>query len=218
MLKKKSFKLILPFVAVTTILPFFLIPSSAETTETSTSSTIISNTDILNYIDQYSLVVSDIKRELRINNYPVIVDYLISSDQKIELLIKTNEKVTKKTKGEISQITENTIKENKFDPLSFSITITNYDQPTQNTNTSTIRLSYNDLIGYIGEELFSKYDTALSLHYEFSSEKIKIVLNLPMNSQINNIEIKGVILDIIKQHNFNPDIFQIDITNNIKVD
>lgn len=221
MLKKKLFKIILPFAAVATILPFFLIHSLAETTETGesiTSSPIKSNKEILNYIEEYNLVVSNIKHKLRTNNYPAIVDYSISSDQKIELLITIKGKSTKKTINEITQVIENTIKENNFDSSSFSISITNYNQPNRNTNNSAIRLSYNDLIGYIGENLFAKYDIALSLDYEFSSEKVNIVLNLPINSQINNTEIQVEILDIIKQHNFNPDIFQIVITNNIKGD
>lgn len=218
MLKKKTFKFILPFVAATIILSPFLIHSSAKTTETPTASTITSTTDLLSYVDKYNSVVTHITHELRNNDYPVVVDYSLLSNQKIELLIKTGEKMTKKSVEEILQLTENTLRKNKFDPTVFSITITNYYEPTQNTNTSSIRLSYNDLIGYIGEELFAKYDAAFSLQYEFSPEKTKITLNLPVNYHIDHEEIQEVMLDVIKQYYFNPDIFQIEITNNIKVD
>ncbi|KGR81689.1 hypothetical protein [Lysinibacillus odysseyi] len=217
MLKKTSFKLILPFLAATIILSPLLIHSSAETIETSLSSTIKSNTELQYYIDKYKPLVMNITDELRNNGYSVVVDYSLSSDEKIELLIKTSEKNTKKTLEAISQIIENTINENKFTPSSFSMTITNYYEPAENTNTSSIRLSYNDLIGYIGEELFAKYDVALSLHYEVSSKKTKLALSLPVNFYINNEEIQDVMLDLIKQHKFSPHIFQIEITHNINI-
>jgi len=218
MFKKKPFKLLLPFVTLTIMLSFFLIHSSAETTENLKSSTIKSNTDLMNYINKYNSLILDIKQELINNDYPVVIDYSISSDQKIELLIKTNEENTKKTKEQIAQLTTEIIKGNKFNPSLFKINITNYYEPTQNTNSSSTRLSYNDLIGYIGEELFAKYDIPFSLQYNFSPEKIKIALNLPTNSEIGDIEIQNTILEVIKQQGLNPDIFQIDITKNIKTD
>lgn len=213
---KKLSLLIIPTVSITLTLLFFLIYPSAETIKTHKLSTTKTNTELINYIDQYNSLIFNVNHQLRINNYPVVVDYSISSDEKIELSIKINQENTKKTIENIEKITIDTIKQNKFDPALFNIDITKYNEPFFEKNTTSTRLSYNDLTGYIGEKLFVKYNLPLSLHHEVLPENVKITLNLPTDYQTYNIKIKNTILDIIEQHNFDPNLFQIDITNNIK--
>lgn len=214
---KKFFQWMIPSIGITLTLLFFFIHPSAETTKSIVPSTTKSNTELITYIDKYNLLVFNIKHQLRINGYPVVVDYAISSDEKIELLIKINQENTKQTTEKIIQKVGDTIRQNNFDLASFHINVTNYDEPSP-TNITSTRLSYNDLIGYIGEKLFAKYNIAFSLQHEVLPKNINITLNLPTNYQTHNVEIRNSILGTIKQHNFNPILFQINLTNSIKTD
>lgn len=216
MSSKRFLTRIIPSGGIILALFFFFIYASAETVNTSKPSVARSNTELINYIDKYNLLIFNINHQLRTNSYKTIVDYSISSDEKIELQIKVNQEVIKKTKEKITQIVIDTIKKNEFDPASFHINVTGYDQPFQKTDTTSTRLSYNDLIGYIGEKLFVKYNIAFSLQHKFLPENINITLDLPTNYRTHNVEIQNTIFDIIKQHNFDSSLFQIDITNNIK--
>lgn len=215
MSSKRLFLLVIPSGALILALFFVFTNSSAETTNSFNSSPIKSNSELINTIKQYDLLIFNINHQLRINNYPTILDYSISSDNKIELLITINQEVTKVTTEKITQIVVDTIKQNEFEPDLFRITLLRYNELTEKTNISSTRLSYNDLIGYIGEKLFVKYNISFSLKHEILPEHINITLNLPTNYQTNYTEIRNIILDTIKQHNFDPGLFQIDITNSI---
>ena len=157
---KKLSLLVIFTISITITLLFFLSHSSAETPKNHKLSTTKTNTELINYINQYNSLIFNLNHQLRINNYPGVIDYSISSDDKIELLIKVNQDITEITKKDIKKITIDTIKQNKFDPVLFHIDITEYnDEPFFQENTASIRLSYNDLIGYIGEGTFENVST-----------------------------------------------------------
>ncbi len=134
MFSKRLFTLVIPSGGIILALFFFFTNSSAETSNTLNSSPIKSNTELINYIDKYNLLISNINHQLRINDYPTILDYSISSDKKIELLININQEITQETTKKITQIVIDTIKQNKFEPNLFRINITKYDELTKKTN------------------------------------------------------------------------------------
>lgn len=216
---KRKLSFISLFIGMAVVLLFFFITPSAEVMEEPEPSIInLTDKNLTDYIERYNFLILDIKKELHKNEFPVVLDYSISSNGKIDLIIKTNQENNKKTVGKITEIVSEIIKQNNFDLNSFQIDIDNYYEPQKDMNKTSVRLSYNDLIGYIGESLFSKYNIAFSLEYEVSLEIVKLKLNLPTNQTDKNVEIEQIVFDTIRQYNFDSNLFQVDISNNLKID
>ena len=175
------------------------------------------STDLTIYIQQYDELINEIKQELRKAGIGFVLDYAILPDENIEILIKLpSEKIKRSTKKEIKQIVNGVIKENNSDPDLFQLQISSYYKtPKENTRFS-VRLSYNDLMGYLMQELEKQNYSTFSLEYKVASEKVELTINLPIeNDTAVNPKVEELATDIIKQHHYDKDDFQINVVNEI---
>lgn len=176
----------------------------------------ISN-DVTVYIREYDGLINEIKQELRKADINFVLDYAILPDENIEILIKLpSEKIKRSTKKEIKQIVNGVITENHSDPDLFQLEISSYYKtPKENTRFS-VRLSYNDLMGYLMHELEKQNYSTFSLEYKVASKKVALTINLPIeNDTTVNPKVAELATDIIKQHHYNKDDFQINVVNEI---
>ena len=175
------------------------------------------STNLTVYIQQYDDLINEIKQELRKADIGFVLDYAILPDENIEILIKLpSEKIKRSTKKEITQIVTGVITENNSDPDLFQLQISSYYKtPKENTRFS-VRLSYNDLMGYLMQELEKQNYSTFSLEYKVASEKVELTINLPIeNDTAVNPKVEKLATDIIKQHHYDKDDFQINVVNEI---
>ena len=175
------------------------------------------STDLTVYIQQYDDLINEIKQELRKAGIGFVLDYAILPDENIEILIKLpSEKIKRSTKKEIKQIVNGVITENHSDPDLFQLQISSYYKtPKENTRFS-VRLSYNDLMGYLMQELEKQNYSTFSLEYKVASKKVELTINLPIeNDTAVNPKVEELATDIIKQHHYDKDDFQINVVNEI---
>ena len=175
------------------------------------------STDVTLYIQQYDKLIDEINQEIRKIGIGFVLDYAILPDENIEILIKLpSEKIKRSTKKEITQIVTRVLKESNSDPDLFRIHISSYYKTTKEHTSSSVRLSYNDLMGYIMQELEKQNYSTFSLEYKVASEKVELIINLPVDNDVAaNSKAEQIATDIIKLHHFDKDDFQINITNGI---
>ena len=136
------------------LLLIFSFSAVLLTTNKSAKEVDTRSTDLTVYIQQYDDLINEIKKELRKADIGFVLDYAILPDENIEILIKLpSEKIKRSTKNEIKQLVTGVLKENNSDPDLFQLHISSYQKtPKENTRFS-VRLSYNDLMGYLMQEL-----------------------------------------------------------------
>ena len=180
-----------------------------------------SNNELISYIQKYNNLVEYIRINLQEKGYGFVLDYAILPDENIELIIKLpDKKIKNHTKKDIRKIAVDVIIKNNFDPESFQIrTESYYASSIKEVKNSSIRLSYNDLLGYILNDLEQSDYGTFSLQHEFSPENIRIIINVPTETNINKKQdIEKIALNIIKKNNFDPNIFQIDVISSIIIE
>ncbi|MCM3638712.1 hypothetical protein M3152_13480 [Sporosarcina luteola] len=205
------------------LLCFFLIFSfsavviinSKSAKEVDTTSEI--STDLTVYIQQYEELIYEIKQELRKADIGFVLDYAILPGENIKILIKLPyEKIKRSTKKELTKIVNGVLEENNYEPERFHLQISSYHkEPKENTRFS-VRLSYNDLMGYIMQELEVKNYTTFSLEYKMASEKVELIINLPVDYDPSiNSKVEKIVTDIIEKNHHAKDDFQINVVNTI---
>lgn len=196
----------------------FANPFNKLAKETEYSTKEITNNELIVYTKEYERLVSDLRYRLHKKNYGFILDYAISSDEKVDLLIKLPDKEIKKsTKKEIQQLITKIIEQNDFDPNLFQIRIESYYEITKEGNRSSVRLSYNDVMGHILENMLKEDYNTFSIEHKISPENINVTINLPIgeSDESTKKELEQIAVDVIKQNNFDPNLFQITVTNHI---
>ena len=175
------------------------------------------STDLTVYIQQYDELINEIKQELRKAGIGFVLDYAILPDENIEILIKLpSEKIKRSTKKEITQIVTGVITENDSDPDLFQLQISSYYKTSKENTRFSVRLSYNDLMGYLMQELEKQNYSTFSLEYKVASKKVELTINLPIeNDTAVNPNVEKLATDIITQHHYNKDDFQINVVNEI---
>ena len=213
MMKKKVVKGLLILTALTGGAYIYFSDAPVEHAEKVTHTLQeVSNKDLLGVIQKYENVINEIRNKLR-GNYGVIIDAGILPNEKIELIIKIPKEVEKTTRQKIEKLTTDVLKQNKFDPNAFQISVVNYYESTEN---SSVRLSYYDVIGYMMEEMNEKGYGAFSIEHKVTPENINIMINMTEEkTNQDKEEVQEIARNIIKQNGFNLHLFQIDVTNNI---
>lgn len=180
----------------------------------------INNNDLISNIQKYDNLIGDIRINLQEKGYGFVLDYAILPDENIELIIKLpNERIEISAKKDIHKIAIGVIKENNFDPKLFQIRTENYYGSTKDISKSSIRLSYNDLLGHILKGLEEGDGGTFSLYHEISTEDIRIVISVPIETNKSKKEnIEQIALNIIKQNSLDPNLFQIDVINSIIIE
>jgi len=196
----------------------FANPFNKLAKETEYSTKDITNNELIVYTKEYERLVSDLRYKLHKKNYGFILDYAISPDEKVDLLIKLPDKEIKKsTKKEIQQLITKIIEQNDFDPNLFQISIESYYEIAKEGNRSSVRLSYNDVMGHILENMLKEDYNTFSIEHKIFPENINVTINLPIgeSDESTKKELEQIAVDVIKQNNFDPNLFQITVTNHI---
>ncbi|WP_042473050.1 hypothetical protein [Bacillus ndiopicus] len=206
-MSKKKLILLLGIIGIFFVLlanPFLNFAKEPETTP-------YTYNELLPYIEKYKSLIFYINKDLRDQGYPSIVDYALLSDEKIEILIKLKENNERVASKNIQQIVKSVIEKQNFNPAIFQINISNMNKPTvKNEN----RLSYYDLMGYILLDMMEKNFEAFSLDYAILPENTEIIVKLADTIDENSRkEIQQIVSNILKQNNFDSNMFQINITN-----
>lgn len=177
-------------------------------------------TDLTNYVEEYDSLIDEITNVLRTNNVELFLDYAILPDEKVEILIKVpSNDMAETTKDEIEQVVIRTLKENNSNPDLFLVHISSFYEKSTEVERLSTRLSYNDLIGYIKQELESKNHSTSSLDYKISSKKVELIIDLPVNSSAAvKKEAEQIARTIIEQNHYNIDDFEITIISMIQTD
>ena len=157
-----------------------------------------------------------IRNNLNSENYGLVLDHAVLPNGNIEVIVKLgSNKIDKKTKEDIQQIATNVIKQNDFDSDIFQFNITSFYNSEKEGNHISQRLSYNDLMGDIMLSLNELgYDVAIQ--GEVSSDNnviIKLVLPHDKFDEKTKKEVQNFAIDVIKKNNFEPEIFQFNITS-----
>ena len=165
-------------------------------------------------------LMGQIRKSLRDGNYGFILDHAVLPNENIEVIVKLGSlKVDEKTKKEVKQIATDVIKENDFDSEIFQFNITSFYSSEKEGNHFSQRLSYNDLMGDIMLSLNELgYDVAVQ--GEISSDKnVVITLVLPHDKfdEGSKKEVQQFATDVIEKYNFEPEIFQFNLTSYNKV-
>lgn len=173
--------------------------------------------DIALYIRQYEELMNEIEQELRKADIGFVLDYAILPDENIEILIKLpSEKIKRSTKKEITQIVTGVLEGNNMERTDFLLDISSYHKPPKENKQSSVRLSYNDLMGYIMQELEHQDYSTFGLEYKMASEKVELIVNLPVdNDPAFNSKVEQIATDIIEQHHYDKNDFQINVVNTI---
>lgn len=155
-----------------------------------------------------------IRNELADYGYPLSVDFALSDDAKIEILIKRYE-INKKLKPseiqEVEQLVNQFIEKQNFDSSMFQISVSNSTQPILKT---TNRLSYNDLIEYIVNALTDQDIGGYHINYKILPEASKIIMQFPNPlDKEQKEEIQQIANKVLEKNNFDPGSVQIKITN-----
>lgn len=209
------FNLLLLFLLLVFSFSAVVFNKSKSATEVNAVSEL--STDLTTYMEQYEELINEIKQELRKADIGFVLDYAILPNENIEILIKLpTEKIKRSAKKEITQLVNGVIKENNAVTDRFRLQISSYHKiPKRNTHFSA-RLSYNDLMGYIMQELENRDYSTFSLEYKVAPEKVELNISLPVDYDTNgNSRVEQIATDIIEQHHYDKDDFQINITNEI---
>lgn len=174
-----------------------------------------SNNELLGYIQQYQFLISEISHALRKENYSFQLDYGVLPNDKIELLVSLPDKADTSTKQKIEELMLNVLKENNLNPVFFQLTLKNLYEPAEPSST---RLSYNDVLANLFEEMIDQNYGIFSIDHSIISEEIQIRINLTQekNNRIQK-QVYQLAEDMIKKHHYDVEQFSIDVQNNIKI-
>lgn len=167
------------------------------------------------------ILMGQISQSLHDGNYGIVLDHAVLPNENIEIIVKLgSEKVDKKTKKEILKIANDVIPQKGFDSDLFQFNVTSFYNSEKEGNHFSQRLSYNDLMGEIMQSLNEKgFDVAVQ--GEVSSDKhVEISLVLPNDTfdEKTKKEVQQVATGIIKNNNFETEIFQFNITSYLNTD
>lgn len=216
MFKKKFSKIVLSLSIIVCGAFVYFSNASVQYAENSNESTQeMSNNELLNLIDQYNSLIVNISEKLRSEKYGFLLDYGVLPNGKIEIIVNLPDNVLKGTKGKIESLIVEVVKENKLNPDSFEINIRNHFKQYK---TQSVGLSYNNLMGYILEQMTEKKYGSFSVSHNISSESINIEINLTEDkNDSTQKEVKDLVEKIITENDLNPKNFNVVITNNIVV-
>lgn len=210
-------KIKLPLLCLLLILSYsaVVLIEGKSAKETNTVSEL--SPDVTTYIKQYEGLINEIRQELRKADIGFVLDYAILPDESIEILIKLpNEKIKRSAKKEITQIVNGVLEENNIEGEHFLLNISSYYKPTKENTRFAVRLSYNDLMGYIMQELEHQDYSTFGLEYKMASEKVELIVNLPVdNDPVFNSKVEQIATDIIEQNHYDKNDFQIKVLNTI---
>lgn len=169
------------------------------------------------YIQQYEELMNEIKKELRKADIGFVLDYAILPDENIEILIKLpSEKVKRSAKKEITQIVTGVLEENNMETDHFNLQISSFHKPSKKNTRVAVRLSYNDLMAHIMQELEHQDYSTFGLEYKIASEKVELIINLPVDyDQASHPQVERIATDIIEQNHHAKEDFQISVVNTI---
>lgn len=211
MLKQVIWKSIIPLGILGSILIILINPLNNLAKELeSTKATTYTNNELIKYSEKYRNLIFNINNELRIKGYPSIVDYALSTDENIELLIKIPEVINAPKTKEIQQIVNNVLQQSKSNSNLFQVNLSSYyEPPIKNKN----RLSYYDLMSYILEDMVRKGYKTFSLDYSILPDTIEITVKIDSISENSKNEIQQIVDDVLKQNKFESDMFQLNLSN-----
>ena len=174
-------------------------------------------TDLTIYVQKYSDLIQEITQNLRINKIRFVLDYALLPDKTIEIIIKLPSKdIENKTKVEIEKLVTEVLRESKFNPDLFHMNISSYYETSPEDGRSSIRLSYNDLMGNLMQELEKRNHLTFGLEYTVSSRNVELIINLPVQSTENTKqEVEQIVKGIIEQNKYDINDFQITILSSI---
>ena len=175
------------------------------------------STDVTIYIQQYDELINEVKQALRKADIGFVLDYAILPNENIEILIKLpNEKIKRSTKKEITKIVNGVLMENNFNPDLFQVSISSYHKTPKENKRYSVRLSYNDLMGYLMQALEKQNYSTFSLEYKMAAEKVELIINLPVDNDVAaNPKVEQIATDIIELYHFDKDDFHINVVNEI---
>lgn len=193
---------------------FFLAKAPIQYAEKSTVSLAQpSNNELLSYIQHYQFLISDIVNALHKENYSFHLDYGVLPNGKIELLVSLPDKVDLLSKQKIEEIILDCIRENDLNPISFQITLKNFDEPAA---TDSTRLSYNDVMADLFEAMMAQNYGVFNIDHSITSEYVQIIINLTEEKNgVIQKEVQQLAEETIKQHQFDLQLFHIEVQNKI---
>ncbi|MEZ7171042.1 hypothetical protein [Sporosarcina sp. OR05] len=174
-------------------------------------------TDLTSYVEKYSDLMQEITKELRKNHVKFVLDYAILPDETIDILIKLpREDIETKTKVEIEHHVTNVLREKEFNPDQFHLKISSYYETSSDDERSSVRLSYNDLMGNLMQELKKRNHLTFSLEYAITPRHVEVIINLPVDSTENTkLEVEQSANEVIKRNKYAINDFQITIVSKI---
>lgn len=174
-----------------------------------------SNNELLSYIQQYQFLISDIFNALRKESFSFQLDYGVLPSGKIELLVSLPEEMDQVAKGKMEEIMLDCIQKNNLNPISFQLTLKGLYEPAA---TESTRLSYNDVMANLFETMTNQNYGAFSVEHSITSESIQVMINLTEDKN-DGMKKKAQQLaeDIIRQHQFDVQAFQIEVQNKIVI-
>ncbi|MDW0115114.1 hypothetical protein QT711_18295 [Sporosarcina saromensis] len=174
-------------------------------------------TDLTIYAEKYSDLMQEITQELRINKVRFVLDYAILPDETIEIFIKLpSEEIENRTKIEIEQLVIEVLREKEFNPDQFHLKISSYYETPSDDERSSVRLSYNDLMGNLMQELKKRNHLTFSLEYAITPRHVEVIINLPVDSTENTkLEVEQSAKEVIKRNKYAINDFQITIVSKI---
>lgn len=165
-------------------------------------------------------LMGQISRSLHAENYGFVLDHAVLPNENIEVIVTLGSpKVDEKTKKEIQQIATEVIKQNDFDSDLFQFNITSFYNSEKEGNHFSQRLSYNDLMGDIMQNLI-EIGFNVAIQGKVSSDKnVEITLVLPHDKfdEKTKKEVQQIATDVIEKNNFETEIFQFNITSYINI-
>ena len=166
-------------------------------------------------------LMGQISRSLHDENYGFVLDHAVLPNENIEIIVKLGtEEVDEKTKKEIQKIATDVIKQNDFDSELFQFNVTSFNNSEKEGKRISQRLSYNDLMGDIMQTLSEKgFDIAVQGKVS-SDQNVEIILVLAPDKLVGKTkkEVQKLAIDVIEKNNFDPEIFQFNITNYINAE
>lgn len=206
-MSKKQWILPLGIIAILFAILVNPFPNLAKDSESVTYTT----NELIPYIEKYRSLIFRIDEQLCDNGYPSVIDYAMLTNEKIEILIRLAEVNDMKKSEDIIQIVNTMIEKEKFDPTMFQINISKLSEPTLNSEN---RLSYYDLMGYILLAMGEKDFGGFSLDYKILPETTEITIKLAdLINETQKTEIQEIVNHVLKQNDFDPSMFQVNISN-----
>ncbi|MFL1997398.1 MULTISPECIES: hypothetical protein [Lysinibacillus] len=174
-----------------------------------------SNNELLSYIQQYHFLISDIFNALCKESFSFQLDYGVLPSGKIELLVSLPEEMDIVAKKKMEEIMLNCIQKNDLNPISFQLTLKDLYEPAA---TESTRLSYNDVMANLFETMIDQNYGDFSVEHSITSESIQVMINLTEDKNAGmQKKAQQLAEDIIRQHRFDVQAFQIEVQNKIAI-